>query len=286
MTNFEILQNKLDNYNTLSAEEKTIELDAMRGLVKAINAERLDNHCATLLSAATPADIFRAYIAEQTYTIMRLVADENGNPAIADGERRLTFKQLESHATVKIAPRGDWYRMLEAYCDNIAISRAQGTDGNIRMTRKMETFTTPAEMTDYKAKNGLAIGNGKYSKTVLCEQLNALFAAVIPDGVTNADGKPFTAYKSDYNHFVDCFVQGNDKKGQIGARLSNAARMEKTLFACILTRMNNMQYVDIQGKTAAAKKSPTEKEIAKENAGAPDTTTTPPATAPTVTTAA
>lgn len=269
--------------NGLVAEHK--DVDTLKSLINAniklLNDHLMNAHAKSLVSA-DKCETFANYLTDQTYTAYRLTIDKDTLLYKLDtADARCSIPQFFSMAYTRkedaICSNGGWYHMLAALSDNVTLFRIGGDTHIIRTNHKGDAFTAPTELLEFKAKYGFTCAEAVPSKRELMDQLTRVFNAVCPDGMTDVQGNPLAPIKVDLNYFIDENARTFAKKksaGWIQASLSNMERALAKVLAMRYTR-TAYQHQSQEEKYSSGKKSETEKEAAKENAGAPDMKTMP-----------
>lgn len=285
MTNtitIDLINEKLADLNDTAARgEDTEDIRAdLTANLKTYNAAQLDAHVAAVKGEDNdPRAIMARYLTNQYYTGLRLTVDRDTLEWVASpADFRCSMQQFEAKAYTKKADRisanGGWYKMLAAFCDNIALFRIDGDSSIVRTTSKGDAFTSPVDMLKYKTEHGFTCKEAKPSKRELMEQLAMVFDAVCPPDMTDVDGNALAPVKADLKFIIDDAAKTVIKKDFGGWQQSRVAAMEKTLCKVLETRYTRKayQWQTAEEKTVADKKTKTEKENEK---GAPDTKTMP-----------
>lgn len=274
------LTEQLDTLNTLARDGKDVTeiLALLTANVKAYNVALRNAYAASLVVVGDIRATMVAYIKSQHYGVLRVTRDKDTMQwSLKDATARLSYPQFCSTTCTDkeslISAKGNWQRYLECFCDNIAVQAVKG--GHIaRMTKKGGTFTSPIELLAFKKTIGF--DKDEISNKELMRELETVFAAVLPVDMTNCDGEALTPVKADVKFMVHEFIKTQSSARYIGFKESSTAAMERALFAAIEKRYLKEAYpLQAAANDKPAKKTVTEKEVAKENAGAPDLTTTP-----------
>lgn len=280
MTTIDIINAKLIDLNDAiargeDAEDLRADLTAQ---VKLYNKEQLKAHIQSVKGEnLSPVEVMARYIQQQYYSGLRLTVDRDTLEwVVSPAEFRCSMMQFEALAYSKKADRisanGGWYKHLAAFLDNVALFRIGGDSHIVRTTSKGDAFTSPVDLLKYKEEHGFTCKEAVPSKRELMDELTRVFEAVLPEGMTDKDGNPLVPVKADLTFIIDDTAKTVVKKDFGGWQQSRTAAMEKTLFKALEKRYTREAYsfqttVD---KASPAKKSESEKEAAKENAGAPD----------------
>lgn len=285
MTAIDIISEKLIDLNSTLArgeDGEDIREDIAANL-KAYNKEQLKAHVQTVKGdGLSPVAIMSRYLTNQYYTGLRLTVDRDTLEwVVSPAEFRCSMMQFESLAYAKksdhISTHGNWYKHLAAFCDNVALFRIGGDSHIVRTTSRGDAFTSPVELLKFKAENGYVCKDAVPSKRELMDELARVFAAICPEGMTDKDGNALTPVKADLTFIIDDLAKTVVKKDFGGWQQSRVSAMEKTLCKALEKRYTREAYSfqTAEEKTVSAKKSETEKQAAKDNAGAPDMKTMP-----------
>lgn len=284
MYDLAIINTRIDSINAaIEAGEPIDELrKSLNAAVKDFNKAALDEHIKSLKSVSTEkVPVMQYYLAHQYYDgITARIDQDTARYTVSPARYRVSlvafggeFRKSEGY----LHSKNDWYRLLECFCDNAAMFRI-GTSGEfVRVNKKGEHFLNDADMLDFKRKNGFDIAPDSLSKRELMRELETVFAAAMPDGMTDIDGKPLKPIKADLTEMIDGLANIKVREHSVSNVQNRLATMEK-LFTHILEMRFNRTAYSWQSPDALkvrGKKSETEKAVAKENAGAPDTTTMP-----------
>lgn len=285
MATIDIITAKLkDLNNTLARDEDGEDVRAdLTANLKAYNKEQLKSHVKSIKGEnLSPVTIMSRYLTNQYYTGLRLTVDRDTLEwVVSPAEFRCSMMQFESLAYDKkadhISARGNWYKHLAAFCDNVALFRIGGDSHIVRTTSRGDAFTSPVELLKFKSENGYVCKEAVPSKRELMDQLTRIFAAICPEGMTDKDGNALAPVKADLTFIIDDLAKTVVKKDFGGWQQSRVSAMEKTLCKALEKRYTREAYSfqTAEEKAPAGKKSESEKEAAQDNAGAPDTKTMP-----------
>lgn len=273
MMTIDVLTNQLTALNTARAEgaDTSAALDLLRANVKTYNAERRDGYARSLCVADDPRAIMAAYIRGQYYTALRVGVDTaTADWTLTETRARLTFRAfaaLADETGMTISTRANWYRYLVALCDNIVLQTYGDGDGYTRINTKGDAFTTSQDLREFKDAHGFTVGSDGVSNRALMQQLALVYAAILPDNMTNCDGEPLTPVKADLNHIKCELLKAVTSEKFIGTKVAAAAAMEKALCGTLVKRLDKLAY-PIQQREDKTK-------TVKREKSAPDTTTMP-----------